>query len=65
MHTREHGYREVYVPFMVNERTMRGTGQLPKFKEDLFEIPEQGFFLIPTAEVPVTNLAQDAIPRGW
>ena len=60
-HTREHGYREVYVPFLVNERTMRGTGQLPKFKEDLFEIPAQGLFLIPTAEVPVTNLAQDVI----
>ncbi|MCP5202474.1 MAG: serine--tRNA ligase [Gammaproteobacteria bacterium] len=60
-HTRDHGYREVYVPFMVNERAMRGTGQLPKFKEDLFEIAEQGFYLIPTAEVPVTNLAQDSI----
>lgn len=60
-HTRDHGYREVYVPFLVNERAMRGTGQLPKFKEDLFEIPAQGFFLIPTAEVPVTNLAQDSI----
>ena len=60
-HTSEHGYREVYVPFLVNERSMRGTGQLPKFKEDLFEIPIQGLFLIPTAEVPVTNLAQDAI----
>lgn len=61
VHTEEHGYREVYVPFLVNERTMQGTGQLPKFKEDLFEIPEQGFFLIPTAEVPATNLAQDRI----
>ncbi|MBK6660431.1 MAG: serine--tRNA ligase [Proteobacteria bacterium] len=61
IHTREHGYREVYVPFMVNARSMRGTGQLPKFKEDLFEIPTQGFFLIPTAEVPVTNLVQDTI----
>ena len=60
-HTIEHGYREVYVPYLVNERAMRGTGQLPKFKADLFEVPEQGFFLIPTAEVPVTNLAQDAI----
>lgn len=60
-HTTEHGYREVYVPYLVNERAMRGTGQLPKFKADLFEVPEQGFFLIPTAEVPVTNLAQDAI----
>ncbi|MEE2983195.1 MAG: serine--tRNA ligase [Pseudomonadota bacterium] len=61
IHTREHGYREVYVPFLVNARSMQGTGQLPKFKEDLFEIPEHGFFLIPTAEVPVTNLAQDSI----
>lgn len=60
-HTTEHGYREVYVPFLVNEQAMRGTGQLPKFREDLFEIPEQGFFLIPTAEVPVTNLARDSI----
>ena len=61
IHTREHGYREVYVPFLVNARSMQGTGQLPKFKEDLFEISEHGFFLIPTAEVPVTNLAQDSI----
>ena len=61
LHTREHGYREVYVPFLVNARSMRGTGQLPKFKADLFEIPQQEFFLIPTAEVPVTNLAQDTI----
>lgn len=61
IHTTEHGYREVYVPFLVNERSMRGTGQLPKFKEDLFEIPLQGLFLIPTAEVPVTNLVRDRI----
>ena len=61
VHTREHGYREVYVPFLVNARSLRGTGQLPKFKEDLFEIPTQGLFLIPTAEVPVTNLVQDTI----
>ncbi len=61
VHTVEHGYREVYVPYLVNEKTMRGTGQLPKFKDDLFEVAEQGFFLIPTAEVPVTNLAQDKI----
>jgi seryl-tRNA synthetase len=61
LHTTEHGYREVYVPYLVNERTMYGTGQLPKFREDLFEIPKQGFFLIPTAEVPVTNLLQDQI----
>ncbi|MEQ8660247.1 MAG: serine--tRNA ligase, partial [Gammaproteobacteria bacterium] len=61
VHTTEHGYREVYVPYLVNERAMRGTGQLPKFRADLFEVAEQGFFLIPTAEVPVTNLAQDCI----
>jgi seryl-tRNA synthetase len=64
IHTREHGYREVYVPYLVNERSMRGTGQLPKFKEDLFAVPEQGYYLIPTAEVPVTNLAQDQILEG-
>ncbi|MCC7119978.1 MAG: serine--tRNA ligase, partial [Gammaproteobacteria bacterium] len=61
LHTSAHGYREVYVPYMVNERTMRGTGQLPKFREDLFEIEKQSLFLIPTAEVPVTNLLQDRI----
>ena len=61
LHGTEHGYREVYVPYLVNERAMRGTGQLPKFREDLFEIPKQGLFLIPTAEVPVTNLVQDQI----
>jgi seryl-tRNA synthetase len=60
-HTALHGYREVYVPYLVNARSMQGTGQLPKFREDLFEIPAHGLFLIPTAEVPVTNLAQDAI----
>ena len=47
VHTTEHGYREVYVPYLVNEKTMRGTGQLPKFKEDLFEVPEQGTFSDP------------------
>ncbi len=61
LHVNEHEYREVYVPYLVNEKTMRGTGQLPKFKDDLFEVTGQGFFLIPTAEVPVTNLAQDKI----
>ena len=60
-HGISHGYREVYVPFLVNAQSMRGTGQLPKFKEDLFEIPQQGLYLIPTAEVPVTNLARDRI----
>ena len=61
LHTREHGYTEVYVPFLVNARSMEGTGQLPKFKADLFHVPEQDFYLIPTAEVPVTNLARDQI----
>ncbi len=61
VHTQEHGYTEVNVPYMVNAESMRGTGQLPKFEEDLFSIPQQGFYLIPTAEVPVTNLARDQI----
>jgi len=61
VHTREHGYTEVNVPYMVNADSMRGTGQLPKFEADLFSIPQQGFYLIPTAEVPVTNLARDEI----
>jgi seryl-tRNA synthetase len=61
VHTQEHGYTEVNVPYMVNADSMRGTGQLPKFEEDLFAIPQQNFYLIPTAEVPVTNLARDQI----
>lgn len=61
VHTREHGYTEVNVPYMVNADSMRGTGQLPKFESDLFAVPAQGFYLIPTAEVPVTNLARDQI----
>ncbi len=61
LHTREHGYCEVYVPYLVNAQTLRGTGQLPKFAEDLFAVPEAGLYLIPTAEVPVTNLVQDRI----
>ena len=61
VHTREHGYTEVNVPYIVNADSMRGTGQLPKFESDLFAIPAQGFYLIPTAEVPVTNLARDQI----
>lgn len=62
-HTEEHGYEEVYVPFMVNADSLRGTGQLPKFEEDLFKVPfgDQQFYLIPTAEVPVTNIARDRI----
>jgi seryl-tRNA synthetase len=62
VHTGEHGYTETYVPFMVNADSMRGTGQLPKFEEDLFKIVrDPPFYLIPTAEVPVTNLVRDEI----
>jgi seryl-tRNA synthetase len=61
-HTHQHGYREVYVPYLVNADSLRGTGQLPKFEEDLFRTAgEQEFYLIPTAEVPVTNLVRDTI----
>jgi len=61
-HTREHGYREVYVPYLVNSDSLKGTGQLPKFEEDLFKMEgESGYYLIPTAEVPGTNLARDTI----
>ena len=62
LHTREHGYQEIYVPYIVNRDSLRGTGQLPKFEEDLFRLEgEQGYYLIPTAEVPVTNVARDRI----
>ncbi|MCE9550630.1 MAG: serine--tRNA ligase [Betaproteobacteria bacterium] len=68
IHTEQHGYTEVYVPYLVNSESMRGTGQLPKFEEDLFRVPrqlgeegEQNFYLIPTAEVPVTNMVRDSI----
>ena len=72
VHTSQHGYEELYVPFMVNAASMRGTGQLPKFEEDLFKVPRkmgegegeerlENFYLIPTAEVPVTNLVRDSI----
>ena len=61
-HTREHGYVEVYVPYLVNADSLYGTGQLPKFEQDLFKVPgERDYYLIPTAEVPVTNLARDLI----
>ncbi len=59
VHTREHGYMEVLPPFMVNSQSLYGTGQLPKFKEDLFKCEGQDFWLIPTAEVPVTNIYRD------
>ena len=61
LHTREHGYREVLPPFMVNRVTMTGTGQLPKFEEELFKVEGTDYFLIPTAEVPVTNIHQDEV----
>jgi seryl-tRNA synthetase len=62
LHTTEHGYRETYVPYIVNGQSMLGTGQLPKFEADLFALKgEQNFYLIPTAEVPVTNLVRDTI----
>lgn len=61
LHTRKHGYTEVLPPFMVNRDAMIGTGQLPKFEEDMFHIPAKDFFLIPTAEVPVTNFRKDEI----
>lgn len=61
IHTTEHGYREVLPPFLVNRKAMTGTGQLPKFEEDLFHIPSKDLFLIPTAEVPVTNIHSDEI----
>ena len=60
-HSQEHGYSEINVPYLVNADSCKGTGQLPKFEEDLFHIEEHGFYLIPTAEVPVTNVARDEI----
>jgi seryl-tRNA synthetase len=62
LHTQEHGYTETYVPYIVNADSLRGTGQLPKFEEDLFKLrSDQEFYLIPTAEVPVTNIIRDVI----
>jgi seryl-tRNA synthetase len=62
VHIKEHGYEEVYVPYIVNRESLQGTGQLPKFEEDLFKlVDERDLYLIPTAEVPVTNIARDAI----
>ncbi len=60
-HTIQHGYREVLPPFLVNRTSMTATGQLPKFEEDLFRLSDEDYFLIPTAEVPVTNLHRDEI----
>jgi len=64
VHTREHGYTEVLPPFLVNSQSLYGTGQLPKFKEDLFKCEGHDFWLIPTAEVPVTNLYRDEVLEG-
>jgi seryl-tRNA synthetase len=62
LHTREHGYTEVYVPYMASPASLRGTGQLPKFEQDLFAVrSEHNYYLIPTAEVPVTNLVREQI----
>jgi len=62
-HINEHGYNEIYVPYMVNRDSLMGTSQLPKFEEDLFKVPfgERDYYLIPTAEVPVTNMVRDEI----
>lgn len=61
LHTRQHGYEEVCVPYIVNADSLYGTGQLPKFSEDLFKLEGQDWYLAPTAEVPVTNLMREAI----
>jgi seryl-tRNA synthetase len=71
LHTREHGYEEVAPPYLVNRATATATGQLPKFEEDLYAVPSDDLFLIPTAEVPLTNMHRDEIldaadlPRGY
>jgi seryl-tRNA synthetase len=61
LHTREHGYTEMLPPFMCNSKAMRGTGQLPKFEEDLFKLRNTDYYLVPTAEVPVTNYHMDEV----
>ncbi len=64
LHTEKHGYTEVFPPFMVNRRSMTGTGQLPKFEEDAFKVQDTDYFLVPTAEVPITNMYRDDILDG-
>ena len=64
VHTQKHGYLEVFPPFMVNRKAMTGTGQLPKFEEDAFKVEGTDYFLVPTAEVPVTNMYADMILNG-
>ncbi len=61
LHTEEHGFTEMGTPYMVNRDSMIGTGQLPKFEDDMFHLPSKDYFLIPTAEVPLTNLLRDEI----
>jgi len=61
LHTTEHGYREVFPPFLVNAKSMYGTGQLPKFEEDMFKVGSHELYLIPTAEVPVTNIHREEV----
>lgn len=63
-HVEKHGYTEVFPPFMVNRKSMTGTGQLPKFEEDAFKLANMDYFLVPTAEVPVTNMYSDMILNG-
>lgn len=65
LHSDKHEYEEVLPPYMVNRESMTGTGQLPKFEEDAFNIREEDYFLIPTAEVPITNMHRDEIIEGW
>ena len=64
LHSREHGYEETWVPYVVNSATMRGTGQLPKFADDMYGIEGEDLWMIPTAEVPLTNLYRDEILEG-
>jgi len=61
LHTSKHGYTEIFPPYLVNRKTMTGTGQLPKMEEDMYRLKEEDMFLIPTAEVPVTNMYSDEI----
>jgi len=71
LHTREHGYEEIAPPYLANRASLTGTGQLPKFEEDLYGVPSDDLFLIPTAEVPLTNIHRDEVleasdlPRGY
>jgi seryl-tRNA synthetase len=61
LHTKKHGYKELFPPFLVNRKSMTGTGQLPKLEEDMYRLKEDDYFLIPTAEVPVTNMHMNEI----